>query len=92
MVQQYPYSTRWEQNIVKIIHINGSRAIFLLFCNHHENEYEPQEMEIGVSGPIFIHKISKALLENFIDTRKMGGKHFGNYSYLLSLSHFPKIL
>ena len=32
MGQLYTYSTRWEKNIVGILHIYGDRAIFPLFC------------------------------------------------------------
>ena len=31
MRQWYPYSTKWEENIVVILHVYVSRAIFLLF-------------------------------------------------------------
>ena len=31
MEQLYTYSTKWEDNIMVIIHIYGDRAIFLLF-------------------------------------------------------------
>ena len=31
MGQKYPYSTRWEQNIVAIPHIYGARAISYYF-------------------------------------------------------------
>ena len=31
MVQRYPYSTRWENNIVANIHIYGAGAIFYSF-------------------------------------------------------------
>ena len=56
MGQQYPYSTRWEGNIVVILHIYGALAMFLLFYDHQETESESREMEIGVAGPIFTHK------------------------------------
>ena len=49
MGQQYPYSTRWEQNIVAIIHIYWGRVISLLLCDHQETESESYEMEIGVA-------------------------------------------
>ena len=38
--QQYPYSTRWEQNIVSILHIYGARAILLIFCDCQETGLE----------------------------------------------------
>ena len=36
MRQQYPYSKRWDINIVVILHINGYRAVFLLLCVHKD--------------------------------------------------------
>ena len=38
--QKYQYSTRWEQNIVSIIHIYGARYIYLLFCDYQDTESE----------------------------------------------------
>ena len=38
MGQQYSYSTRWEKNIVAIIHIYVDRAIFPLFYYHQDTE------------------------------------------------------
>ena len=38
LVQQYPYPTRWDKNIVVNIHIYGAIAIFLLFCDHRDSE------------------------------------------------------
>ena len=40
MGQKYPLSTRWVKNIVAIILIYGPRAIFPLFCDHQDTEYE----------------------------------------------------
>ena len=40
MGQQYTYSTRWEQNIMAIIHIYVPKAIFLLFYDNQDTEYE----------------------------------------------------
>ena len=34
------------------LHINGARAIFLLFCDYQVTESESWEMEIGVAEPI----------------------------------------
>ena len=34
----YTYSTIWEENNVVIFRIYGGRAIFLLFCVHHDIE------------------------------------------------------
>ena len=56
MGKQYLYSTRWEQNVVANIHIYVARAIFLLFYDNQDIRYEPQDIYIGVSGPIFKHK------------------------------------
>ena len=51
MWQLYPYSTISVDNIVVILHINGARAIFLLFFDHQDTESESREMEICVAGP-----------------------------------------
>ena len=40
MVQQNRYSTRWEQNIVVVLHIYGALSISLLFCDHQDTESE----------------------------------------------------
>ena len=40
MRQLYPYSTRWEQNIVAILHIYGARALFVIFCDYQDTESE----------------------------------------------------
>ena len=40
MGQQYPYFTRWENIIVVILHIYGTIAIFELFCDNQDTEYE----------------------------------------------------
>ena len=40
MSQQYPYSTRLEQNIGAIIHIYWARSILLLFYDNQSNESE----------------------------------------------------
>ena len=42
-----------------IIHIYGTRAIFLLFCNHQDTESKSRVVEIGVTGPIFTHKYQR---------------------------------
>ena len=34
--QLYPYSTRWDNYIVEIIHIYKAISIFLLSCDHQE--------------------------------------------------------
>ena len=40
MGQRYTYPTRWEKNVVTILHIYGARAVFLLFCYPQDTEYE----------------------------------------------------
>ena len=75
MVQQYTYSTVWEQNIVGIMFIYGARAIFLLFCYHKDIESESSEIEMSISQPIFNHEnISKAVWDNGIHSLKYGRK------------------
>ena len=39
MVKWYPYSTKWEKNIVMIRHIYLAIAIFLLFCDDQDTLY-----------------------------------------------------
>ena len=46
MAQQYPYSTRWEKNILEILHIYVALDIILLFCDHQDTESHWQEMEL----------------------------------------------
>ena len=53
MGQQYPYYTIWENNIVVIIHIDGTRVMFLLFFIHQNTESKLWEVEIGSARPIF---------------------------------------
>ena len=36
--QKYLHPTRWENNIVIILHIDVDIAIFLLFCDHQETK------------------------------------------------------
>ena len=55
MGQLYPYSTKWEKNIVVILHIYGAGDILLLFCNHQDTAYPSRETEIVVYGPVFTH-------------------------------------
>ena len=38
MIQRYPYSTRWEENIFEALHIYGARAVLMVFCDHQDNE------------------------------------------------------
>ena len=56
MGKRYTYSTRWEQNIVVFFHIYGARAIFLIFCDHQDNDSKSCEIKIGVAGPILTPK------------------------------------
>ena len=50
-----------------ILHIDGALAIFLLFCDHQDTEYEKQEKGNTVAGPIFTQrKILKTLCYNYI--------------------------
>ena len=59
MGQRYPYYTIWKQIIVVTLHTYGARAVFLLFCNHQDNDYESRGTEIDVAGPIFTQKNTK---------------------------------
>ena len=56
MGQRYPYYRRWEKNIVVVIRIYGSLAIYLLFCDYQDTELEPREMNIGGYQWIFTKK------------------------------------
>ena len=56
MEQQYTYPTRWEKNIVSIIHIYRARAILLLFYDCQDTEYESHEIYIRLYVPIFTHR------------------------------------
>ena len=55
MGQQYTYLTRWEENMLVVLHMYGTRAIFLIFCDHQDTEYESCEIEISISHPILNH-------------------------------------
>ena len=71
----YPYSTRWEHNIVAIFHIYGARAVFLLFCDHQDTESESYETEMSISKPIFNNEnASKSLWYKGIYTLQDGRK------------------
>ena len=75
MGQKYAYHTRWEKNIVVVLHNFGARAIFLLFCDHQDTDSESCEIKMSISEPIFTHKkISKALWDNSIHTILDGRK------------------
>ena len=88
IVQQYKYHISWEQNIVPIIRKNGVRAILPLFFNNYENEYEQQEMEMGVAGPIFNQKLSKALWDKYTHTPQDGSKIFWQLFIFMELDPF----
>ena len=47
---------KMRKNIVVILPIYGALAISLLFCDHQDTEYESQDMENGVAGPILTQK------------------------------------
>ena len=38
MGKRYIHSTKWEKNVVVILHIYGDRAISLLCCDHQGTE------------------------------------------------------
>ena len=40
MGKLYQYPTRWENNIVAMIHIYGVRAVILLFLDNQDTESE----------------------------------------------------
>ena len=40
MGKKYQYFTIWETNIEPIIHIYGSRAIFLIFIDNYDINYD----------------------------------------------------
>ena len=44
MRQKYPYSKRWEENIVVVLHICGARANILQFFDHQDTESESCEI------------------------------------------------
>ena len=50
MGEQYPYYKRRDKNIVVVLHIYGTSAIFLLFCDHQDTEYESLEMDQNYQG------------------------------------------
>ena len=39
-----------------ILHFYGARAIFVLFCNHQDTDYELCEIDIIIYHTIFAHK------------------------------------
>ena len=56
MGQQYPHPKRREKDMLASNHSFGPRALFLLFYDNRDTEYESQEIEIDVTGPISTHK------------------------------------
>ena len=56
MVQWYTCSTRREGHTVLVIHVDGDWAIFLIFYNHQDTEYEWWETIIYVARPILTQK------------------------------------
>ena len=48
MHQQYPYYTIYNGEIVIIILIYGTRAIYLLLCDNQYTKYEQQEIDMGI--------------------------------------------
>ena len=62
------------ENIGVILHFYGARAIFLLFFDQQNIEYESREMEIGVARPILTHKKSKSIWYNGIHNLQYGEK------------------
>ena len=57
-----------------ILNIYVAISIFLLSYDNHDTESKQREIEIGVAGPIFTQKISKALWDKDINTTKDGSK------------------
>ena len=66
----YIFSSRWEKNIVAILHFYGDRAIFLLFWDNQDTEPDLYEIEISISKPIPTHKIHQRLYGIYIYTRQ----------------------
>ena len=42
----YTLHNMGAKNIALLIHIYGAKAIFFLFCDHQDTEYESREIEI----------------------------------------------
>ena len=56
MWQKCPYFTRCEKHTVFVLYFFcWSRAMFLLFCDHQETEYESCEIKMSISQPVFTH-------------------------------------
>ena len=48
-----------------------SIAIYILFCDHQDTEYEQREMKIGVFQPISIHKNIKVFMRHVCKSLKI---------------------
>ena len=80
MGQWYTYSKSPEICIALVIQLYGVSAIFLIFYDHQDSESEPQEMEIGVVGPISTQKKHQRIYRKMITILyKMGEKNYVNY-------------
>ena len=89
MGQQYTYSTRWEKNIVEILHIYGAGFILLLIYDHQDTESESREIEIIINQQLFIHKnISKDLWDNHIHNLQNGINLLWKFFILMELWTF----
>ena len=89
MGQQYTYSTRWEKNIVAIIHIYGATDIFLLFYDHQDIGSKPHEIEMSIYQPIFNHKkISKYPWDNGIHNLQYGRKILWEFFIFIEIDPF----
>ena len=47
---------------MSILHIYGTIAIYLLFCDHQDTKSESLEIENGIAGPIFTYKNIKGVM------------------------------
>ena len=57
-----------------LIHIYGTRSISLLLYDNQDTGSESPDIENGVDGTIFTHKISKYLRDNNTHTLQDGSK------------------
>ena len=88
MIQRYLYSTRWEKNVVAIIHIYGARSIFLLFYDNQATESESCEIEMIISQPISTQTIYQRIYGTMMSIMyNMVEKYCDSYSYLWDFSH-----
>ena len=61
MGQKYIFSSRWEKNIVAILHFYGDRAIFLLLWDNQDTEpdlYEIKRSYLNQYPLIIVIKVS----------------------------------